>query len=63
LTSDHPEKLKEFCRLKSQEIVLDKDGNEVFLAPSQWILNLEKQNNPDIAFHFTSEFKTATELA
>jgi peptide chain release factor 3 len=63
LTTDTPAKLKEFCRLKSNEIVLDKDGNYVFLAPSQWILNLEKQNNPEIAFHFTSEFKTATELA
>jgi len=63
LTCEKTEKLKEFCRLKTQEIVLDKDGNEVFLAPSQWILNLEKQNNPEIQFHFTSEFKTATEMA
>jgi len=57
LTSDNEEKLKEFCRLKHNDIVIDKDGNNVFLAPSSWILRLEKENNPDIEFHETSEFK------
>ena len=37
----------------------DKDGNLVYLAQSEWFLNTERQNNPDIEFHFTSEFKTA----
>ena len=63
LTSENEEKLKEFCRLKHNDIVFDKDGNAVFLAPSTWILNLEKQNNPEIAFHETSEFKTGLQLA
>ena len=36
----------------------DKDGNLVYLAQSEWFLNTEQQNNPDIEFHFTSEFKT-----
>jgi peptide chain release factor 3 len=36
----------------------DKDGNLVYLAQSEWFLNTERQNNPDIEFHFTSEFKT-----
>jgi len=63
LTSTNKAKLKEFVRLKYNEIVLDKDGNYVFLAPSSWILNLEKQDNPDIEFHETSEFKTKAEMA
>lgn len=63
LTSNDAEKLKEFVRLKYNEIVLDKDKNYVFLAPSSWILNLEKQENPEIEFHETSEFKTKAEMA
>jgi len=57
LTSDNEDKLNEFCRLKHNDIVLDKDGNSVFLAPSSWILRLEKENNTEIEFHETSEFK------
>lgn len=58
ITSDNKEKLEEFVRIKSGYIVNDKDGNLVFLAQSEWILNLERQNYPEIEFHFTSEFKT-----
>ncbi len=57
LTSDNTEKLNEFIRIKAGDVVKDKDGNDVFLAPSAWILNLEQQNYPEITFHFTSEFK------
>lgn len=57
LTSDHKEKLDEFIRIKQSQIVQDKDGNWVFLAPSAWILQLEQQNFPELNFHFTSEFK------
>lgn len=49
----------EFVRFKQGNIMEDKDGNLVYLAQSEWFLNTEKQNNPDIQFHFTSEFKTA----
>lgn len=63
LTSDDEAKLAEFCRLKSQEICRDKDDNFVFLAPSAWMLDLEKRDNPDIQFHFTSEFKTSQAMA
>ncbi len=63
LTSEDAEKLKEFTRLKASSMVIDKDGNPVFLAPSAWILNLEKSENPEIEFHFTSEFKTAHGMA
>jgi peptide chain release factor 3 len=44
-------------RLKGQQIAQDKDGNYVFLAESDWILRMNQQNNPDVQFHFTSEFK------
>lgn len=51
-------KIEEFVRFKQANIMEDKDGNLVYLAQSEWFLNTEKQNNPDIEFHFTSEFKT-----
>lgn len=59
LTSDNEDKLMEFKRIKGQEVVKDKDGLDVFLAPSQFMLDMERQNYPDIEFHFTSEFKLA----
>jgi peptide chain release factor 3 len=52
-------KLAEFIRLKSNFIAYDKDQNPVFLAETDWILRMNIQNNPDIQFHTTSEFKTA----
>jgi peptide chain release factor 3 len=59
LTSEEPEVLDEFCRIKSSQVVTDKDGNLVFMAPSAYILDLERANYPAITFHFNSEFKTA----
>ncbi len=61
ITSEDPKKLAEFVRLKGQNIAQDKDDNYVFLAESDWILRMNIQNNPDIEFHFTSEFKRAVE--
>ncbi len=52
-------KIEDFARFKQANIMEDKDGNLVYLAQSEWFLNTERQNNPDIEFHFTSEFKTA----
>ncbi len=57
ITSNDTAKLNEFVRIKTSQMVKDKDNNWVFLAPSAWILNLEKQNFPEITFHTTSEFK------
>ncbi|RYD58168.1 MAG: peptide chain release factor 3 [Sphingobacteriales bacterium] len=51
--------VENFARFKQAQIMEDKDGNLVYLAQSEWFLNTERQNNPDIEFHFTSEFKTA----
>jgi len=55
LTSKDPKKLQEFIRFKSSNIAEDKDGHIVYLAQSEWFLNTERTNNPDIEFHFTSE--------
>ncbi|MBL7705285.1 MAG: peptide chain release factor 3 [Taibaiella sp.] len=52
-------KIDEFVRFKQANIMEDKDGNLVYLAQSEWFLNTERQNNPDIEFHFTSDFKKA----
>ncbi len=55
LTSKHPKKLDDFIRYKQANIAADKDNHIVYLAQSEWFLNTERQNNPDIEFHFTSE--------
>jgi len=55
LTSKDAKKLEEFVRFKSNNIAEDKDGQLVYLAQSEWFLNTERTNNPDIEFHFTSE--------
>lgn len=60
LTGDEA-KLEEFKKLKVNDMVIDKDGNDVYLSPSQFILTMEQSNFPDLEFHFTSEFKTAVE--
>lgn len=49
------EDLENFVRFKQANIVEDKDGQLVYLAASQWYLDTERQNHPEIAFHFASE--------
>ena len=55
LTSKDQKKLEDFLRFKQANSGEDKDGHPVYLAQSEWFLNTERQNNPDIEFHFTSE--------
>ena len=55
ITSNDPGKLEDFTRFKSNNIATDKDGHLVYLAQSEWYLNTERNNNPAIEFHFTSE--------
>ncbi len=55
ITSEDEKKLEEFARYKQANIAADKDGHMVYLAQSEWFLNTERTNNPDIEFHFTSE--------
>lgn len=58
ITADDKNKLKQFLELKSNYIYTDKDENPVFMASSDWALNTVKEANPDVKFHFNSEFKT-----
>jgi peptide chain release factor 3 len=55
LTCSDEKKLQDFLRFKQQNSAEDKDGNPVYLAQSEWFLNTEISNNPDIKFHFSSE--------
>ena len=50
-------KVNEFIKYKQANIVEDKEGNLVYLAESEWYLNTERTNNPDIDFYITSDFK------
>ncbi len=58
ITTDNQAKLQEFLRYKSDHVATDKDGNWVFFAESAWILNVSKENYPELNFHTNSEFKT-----
>ena len=51
------QKVNDFIKFKGSNIVEDKEGNLVYLAESEWYLNTERQNNPDIDFYITSDFK------
>ena len=55
LTAKDAKVLEDFMRFKQQNTGEDKDGNPVYLAQSEWFLNTEITNNPDIEFHFSSE--------
>jgi peptide subunit release factor RF-3 len=51
------EAIDNFCKYKQKEIVMDKDGNRVFLAATPYVLRMSRENNPDVTFHENSEFK------
>jgi len=55
ITSADPAKLDAFTKYKQSNIAEDKDGHLVYLAQSEWFLNTERTNNPDIEFRFSSE--------
>lgn len=56
IESDDIEALKDFKRRKSQNMALDIEGREVFLAPSAYLLSMAQQDFPSIRFHFTNDF-------
>lgn len=62
ITTDNDEKLAEFKRIKGQNMVKDKEENDVFLAPSKFMLDMEQRNYPELQFHFTSEFKVGNSM-
>ena len=56
IESEDEEALQNFKRRKSQYMALDKEGRDVFLADSGYVLMMAQQDFPKIKFHFTSEF-------
>lgn len=51
------QKVLDFVRFKQNNVVEDKEHHLVYLAESEWYLNTERRNNPDIKFYVTSDFK------
>ncbi|MCO6501419.1 MAG: peptide chain release factor 3 [Vicingus serpentipes] len=62
MTSTDENKLEDFKKRKGQYIAIDKDGNDVFLAQTAFLLQSAKDDYPEITFHTTSEFKRKQEL-
>ncbi|MCX4292205.1 MAG: peptide chain release factor 3 [Odoribacter sp.] len=48
--------LADFRKHKSQYMAKDKQGRDVFLADSQYMLQMAQENYKKLIFHFTSEF-------
>ena len=51
------EEFKEFIRVKQKFLAKDKRGQLVFLADSQFSLQMTQQKYPTVKLHFTSEFE------
>jgi len=56
IESDNPKALAEFKNRKHQKMAFDKRGRDVFMADSQFILDMAQSEFKEIKFHFTSEF-------
>jgi peptide chain release factor 3 len=56
IESDNPKALIEFKNRKHQKMATDKRGRDVFMADSQFILDMAQSEFKEIKFHFTSEF-------
>ncbi len=54
--SDNDTQLNDFRARKSNQIALDKEGREVFLADTPFALQMAQEKYSDIKFYFTSEF-------
>lgn len=53
---EQSEEYKEFKRVKQRYLAKDKSGQLVFLADSQFSLQMSEQKYPGLKFHMTSEF-------
>ena len=56
IESDNPAELENFKKRKAQYMAKDKEGRDVFLADSNYVLMMAQQDFKEIRFHFTSEF-------
>ncbi len=56
IESDDEQELETFKKRKAQYMAYDKDGRDVFLADSGYVLQMAQNDFKHIKFHFTSEF-------
>jgi peptide chain release factor 3 len=56
ITCDNKVKLDEFLRKKTNFMAKDKEGRDVYLAETPWMLDTARQDFPEIEFHFKSDF-------
>ncbi|MFT4667515.1 MAG: peptide chain release factor 3 [Polaribacter sp.] len=56
ISSDDEEAYKDFLDKRKRDMAKDKDGKDVFLAESKWMLQKLQEDYPKIEFHFKSEF-------
>lgn len=56
IESDDADALEAFKKRKYQFMATDRDGRDVFLADSNYVLQMAQTDFPKIRFHFTSEF-------
>ena len=56
IESDSAESLENFKKRKYQYMAHDKEGRDVFLADSSYVLQMAQQDFEDIRFHFSSEW-------
>ena len=56
IESEDDEALAAFKKRKHQFMAIDREGRDVFLADSNYVLQMAQNDFPKIKFHFTSEF-------
>lgn len=56
IESDDASELENFKKRKYQYMAKDREGRDVFLADSGYVLSMAQQDFKHIKFHFTSEF-------
>ena len=56
IESDDEEALAAFKKRKQHFMATDKEGRDVFLADSNYVLQMAQSDFPKIRFHFSSEF-------
>lgn len=56
IESDDEEALAQFKRRKHQFMATDTQGRDVFLADSNYVLQMAQNDNPKIRFHTSSEY-------
>ena len=56
IEADDEKELENFKKRKYQYMAKDREGRDVFLADSSYVLSMAQQDFEHIKFHFTSEF-------